>query len=130
MSHQKWGWGGLRNRDFGRIVRCWKEVEWRQGLKPWRQGRIIRITLGARQPGKGSYPYMFYFCLILYWVIIGLNAWILFQFALIFVNSRSLPKNRLATMKACQATQPFYSSFSGFCDEPPGRNEEPLGDVH
>jgi len=35
----------LRNCDFGRIVECWKEVKWRQGLKFWRQGIIIRRVI-------------------------------------------------------------------------------------
>ncbi|QCE03247.1 hypothetical protein DEO72_LG8g1271 [Vigna unguiculata] len=32
-------------------------MELGQGLKPWRQERIIRIALRARKPDKGSCPY-------------------------------------------------------------------------
>jgi len=49
-------------------------VELGQGLKPWRQERIIRIALRARKLDKGSCPYVFYLRLNLYWMIIGLNV--------------------------------------------------------
>jgi len=49
-------------------------VEWEKGLKHWGQERIIERALGARKPGKGSCPYVFYFHLILLWMIIGLNV--------------------------------------------------------
>jgi len=44
------------------------------------------------------------------WLVCGIP----FHFAQLFMNSRFLPRNRLAAMKAHQATQPFPSSFLGF----------------
>ena len=49
---------------------------------------------------------------------------------LIFVVFEFLPRNRLAAMKVCQVTQLIFTLFSGFWDEMPSDDKEPLDDAN